>query len=55
VIVNGLILTAFGWQAFGLIDGTQWQRLAIASRIVQRVTCADALDLRRRLIQHRFS
>jgi hypothetical protein len=24
VIVHGLILTAFGWQAFGLIGGAQW-------------------------------
>jgi hypothetical protein len=32
-----------------------WQRLATASRVVQRVTRANTLDLRRPLIQHRFS
>jgi hypothetical protein len=42
-------------QAFRLIDRPRWQQLAIASRVIQRVTCANTLDLCRRLIQHRFS
>ena len=43
VIVHGLILTAFGWQAFRLIDRPPWQQLAIASRVIQRGTCATPL------------
>jgi hypothetical protein len=55
VNVHGLILSTFGWQAFGLIDGPPWQQLAIASRVIQRVTCANTLDRRRRVCLHRAS